>query len=83
MEPLRGPSMIVHLPPETGFELDARGDRSTRGQVGVRDAFGVPVEAVGEGHRAHGVVGSGGPPVRLVVGRGYLSVVQLDAAEGR
>ena len=78
-----GPSMIVHLPPEQGFDLDARVDRSTVGKVGVRQSFDLPVEEVGRGHRARGSVRGGGPPVRLEVGRGYLSVVDRRPNEDR
>lgn len=77
-----GPSMIVHLPAGSGFDLDARVDRSNDGKVGVRQSFGLAVETVGKGHRAVGSVGGGGPPVQLRTGRGYLSVVTRAAPTG-
>ncbi|MBK8976254.1 MAG: hypothetical protein IPM29_10020 [Planctomycetes bacterium] len=73
----QSPSMIVHLPPHAAFTLDARVLRSNEGKIGVRTAYGVPVERDGRGHRARGDVHGGGPLVDLEVGRGYLSVVPL------
>jgi hypothetical protein len=73
-----GTTIICHLPSDAGFDLDARVEQAEEGKISVRDAFGVPVLAEGRGHRATGAVGGGGPPVRLTVGRGWLSVVRLE-----
>ncbi len=70
-----GPSLIAQLPEDAGFVLDARVERSSEGKIGVRNAFDIPVQAAGRGHRAQGTVGAGGPPVILELGRGYLSAL--------
>lgn len=85
------PSMVLRLPPATGFELDARVLRSTTGKVGVRTGYGVETEEIAgpaaaggrtaKGHRARGSVLGGGPPVRLEVGQGYLSVVPRRSSD--
>jgi hypothetical protein len=69
------PSITVHLPADASFALDARVRRaSDPRKASIRNSFDVPVEPAGEGHRCCGAVGSGGPPVVLQVGRGYVSV---------
>jgi len=79
------PSVTCRLPGGASFALDARVERSHDGKIGVRNAFGVPVEAEPPGHTAQGTVGpEGGPPVRIVVGTGWISIVPQEVdAEAR
>lgn len=79
----REPSITVYLPADASFDLDARVLRSNEGKIGVRDSFGVPVRAEGDGHVARGAVGGGGPPVVLESGSGWVSVPVLEPRETR
>ncbi|MBI5851526.1 MAG: hypothetical protein HZB39_10970 [Planctomycetes bacterium] len=68
------PSLQLELPAGAAFELDAEVSESARGKVGIRTAFGLPIEAEGEGHRCRGAVGGGGAKVRAALRVGWLSV---------
>lgn len=69
-----GPSLQIDLPADGNFELDAAVTKSAVGKLGIRNGFGLPVLAEGEGHRCRGRVGRGGPSVRLELHSGWLSI---------
>ncbi len=69
-------SIVCHVPPDASFDLDARVEQSPEGKVSIRAKdLDVPVVAEGRGHVARGPVRGGGPTLRIVAGRGWISVV--------
>lgn len=82
-------SLICELPNGVGFDLRAETGLSKNGKQGViARRFDIAVEerrtrdeSTGRerlGHIAEGSVNGGGPPVRLKVTRGHLSVTEID-----
>jgi hypothetical protein len=69
----REPSIVLSVPANASFELDARVELGE-----AINTFGVPVRAHGaHGQAMQGIVGAGGPLVSVTCGSGYLSVAAL------